>query len=392
MGEWLVDAEVLARSRFVLSPLIETVATLRTLTAHPGPLTAHPGPRGGHPAPPEAFRARLLADPFVRAWAAAGIGVHWTPDFLSRPPRHDTSTFAGELARVRATPAPEARTDLATACGGRLPRALDVPDPAGRAADLLDRVWQGVVRPDWPRRSRMLEADVIGRVHRLSRHGWAATVADLGPRTRWLGNGRFRINGADRPARDLTGADLVFVPVGGPDGWVAWDLPERYAVIYPASGSALAGGGRPAPAAPQPVPDPLGGCLPGLRGAVTPGTAPRGVVAPPTDTRSAGGAPPYEARHRTPRPDPRRPGRHPLARLLGTNRATLLALLDPPKSTSQLAALTGLGLGSVGGHLKVLLDAALVTRRRAGASVLYHRTPVADALLGAQGTPRTADG
>ncbi|MFF9481752.1 winged helix-turn-helix domain-containing protein [Streptomyces sp. NPDC014733] len=332
MGEWLVDAEVLARSRFVLSPLIETVATLRTLTTHPAPVR-----RGGRPSPAEAFRARLTADPFVRAWAAAGVGVHWTPDFLTRPPRHDTPTFAGELARVRATPAREARADLAAACGGRLPRALDVPDPAGRAADLLDRVWQGVVRPDWPRRSRVLEADVIGRAHRLSRHGWAAAVADLGPRTRWLGNGRLRINGADRPSRDLTGADLLFVPVGGPNGWVAWELPDSYAMIYPASGTALADGPGTGPDGPPPVPDPL-------------------------------------------------------ARLLGTNRATLLTLLAPPRSTSQLAALTGLGLGSVGGHLKVLRDAGLVSRRRAGASVLYRRTPAADALLGAGGTPRTADG
>ncbi|MEU3713796.1 winged helix-turn-helix domain-containing protein [Streptomyces catenulae] len=330
MGEWLVDAEVLARSRFVLSPLIETVATLRLLTASPAPAR-----RDGRPSPAAAFRARLTADPFVRAWAAAGVGVRWTPDFLSRPPRHATPTFAGELARVRATPAPEARADLATACGGRLPRALDVPDPAGRAADLLDRVWQGVVRPDWPRRSRVLEADVVGRVHRLSRHGWAAAVADLGPRTRWLGNGRLRVNGADRPARDLTGADLLFVPVGGPNGWVAWELPDRYAMIYPASGTALTDG--PGPAAPPSAPDPL-------------------------------------------------------ARLLGSNRAALLTLLDAPRSTSHLAALTGLGLGSVGGHLKVLLDAGLVTRRRAGASVLYRRTPAAEALLGAGGTPRTADG
>ncbi|WP_399095909.1 helix-turn-helix domain-containing protein [Streptomyces sp. BBFR2] len=325
MGEWLVDAEVLARSRFVLSPLIETVATLRTLIGHPAPAR-----RGGAPSATEALRARLAADPFVRAWAAAGVGVRWTPDFLTRPPRHDAPAFAGELARVRATPAPEARADLATACGGRLPRALDVPDPAGRAADLLDQVWQHLVRPDWPRRSRVLEADVIGRAHRLSRHGWAAAVADLGPRTRWLGNGRLRINGADRPARDLTGADLVFVPVGGPNGWVAWELPERYAVIYPASGTARTDDRGAAPADPPPVPKPL-------------------------------------------------------ARLLGTNRATLLTLLGPPRSTSQLAALTGLALGSVGDHLKVLLDAGLVTRRRAGASVLYRRTPVADALLDAPG-------
>ena len=50
----------------------------------------------------------------------------------------------------------------------------------------------------------------------------------------------------------------------------------------------------------------------------------------------------------------------PLAALLGPGRARVLILLDTPKSTTQLVALTGLGLGSVGRHLKVLLDAGLV--------------------------------
>jgi DNA-binding transcriptional ArsR family regulator len=74
----------------------------------------------------------------------------------------------------------------------------------------------------------------------------------------------------------------------------------------------------------------------------------------------------------------------PLAALLGPARAGVLVLLDTPKSTSQLVALTGQGLGSVGGHLKVLLDAHLVGRRRAGRSVLYHRTAVGQDLVTAQ--------
>jgi DNA-binding transcriptional ArsR family regulator len=53
-------------------------------------------------------------------------------------------------------------------------------------------------------------------------------------------------------------------------------------------------------------------------------------------------------------------------------------------STTQLVALTGQALGSVGRHLKVLLDARLIGRRRAGRSVLYHRTSAGDALVEAQ--------
>jgi DNA-binding transcriptional ArsR family regulator len=42
---------------------------------------------------------------------------------------------------------------------------------------------------------------------------------------------------------------------------------------------------------------------------------------------------------------------------------------------------TGRGLGSVGRHLRVLLDAGPVERRRAGRSVLYGRTAAGDVLV-----------
>ena len=62
----------------------------------------------------------------------------------------------------------------------------------------------------------------------------------------------------------------------------------------------------------------------------------------------------------------------------------MLILLDTPKSTTQLVALTGLGLGSVGRHLQILLDAGLVDRRRAGRSVLYSQTRAGATLVSAQ--------
>lgn len=41
----------------------------------------------------------------------------------------------------------------------------------------------------------------------------------------------------------------------------------------------------------------------------------------------------------------------------------------------------GQGLGSVGRHLRVLLDAGLVGRRRAGRSVLYQWTGAGETLV-----------
>jgi DNA-binding transcriptional ArsR family regulator len=69
-----------------------------------------------------------------------------------------------------------------------------------------------------------------------------------------------------------------------------------------------------------------------------------------------------------------------LARLIGPNRARVLRLLDEPRSTTQLAALTALPLGAVSNHLRVLLEAGAVLRRRAGREVLYWRTSLGDAL------------
>lgn len=72
-----------------------------------------------------------------------------------------------------------------------------------------------------------------------------------------------------------------------------------------------------------------------------------------------------------------------LSRLVGGNRATLLGLLDDPRSPTGLATLSQLPLGSVGNHLRVLLDASVVLRRRSGREVLDWRTALGDALVAA---------
>lgn len=59
-------------------------------------------------------------------------------------------------------------------------------------------------------------------------------------------------------------------------------------------------------------------------------------------------------------------------------------------STTQLCAVTGQALGSVGRHLRVLLDAGLVRRGRAGRSVLYARTAEGEVLVRA--APREGAG
>jgi DNA-binding transcriptional ArsR family regulator len=79
--------------------------------------------------------------------------------------------------------------------------------------------------------------------------------------------------------------------------------------------------------------------------------------------------------------DPTSPAPDGLARLIGVNRAHILARLDAPLSTSQLVVVTGLSLGTVSGHLRALLDAGAVSKRRSGREVLYWRTPLGAALV-----------
>ncbi|GAA1235785.1 winged helix-turn-helix domain-containing protein [Kitasatospora nipponensis] len=341
MGLWLVDTDTLAGSRFVVSPLAETVACVKVLQSA---AAAHPGERDWLAAQLPSYRERLAGDPVTALLIRIGLGRPWNADFLTLPPqpppagspagnRDGERTFAREVARIRDTAPEAARADLARSMDGALPAQLDRADLPERAADLLTWVWTHAVLPSWPQRRRVIEADVIARTAQLSRGGWAAALNDLRPNTRWLGDGRLRINAHDYPDRELPGVQLMFVPVTPKKGWVSWETPpvageqraeHRYAMVYPCAG-ALAEAGRTA------APEALG-------------------------------------------------------RLLGTARAGVLVLLDSPKSTTQLVALTGQPLGSVGRHLKVLLDARLVQRRRAGRSVLYFRTAAGETLLRAQET------
>lgn len=322
MSWWQMDADALAGSRFVLSPLAEATAALQTLHLR---TSAHPGERAWLEAHLPAYRARLADEPLDALLVRAALGTTWNADFVTPTPLGDGErSFEEELTRVRETPAAEAVADLAVSLGGPVPEPLaSAPDLPYRTAELLTWVWRETVLPTWPRRRRILEADVLARTAMLTRGGWAAALDELSPgRTRWLGEGRLQVNTRDYPPRSVAGGRLLFVPVTPSRGWVSWEGTERYAIVYPCTGALTDAEGLAVPSA--------------------------------------------------------------LAALLGSARAGVLVRLESPLSTSQLVALTGQGLGSVGRHLKVLLDARLVRRRRAGRSVLYDWTEAGAALVRAQ--------
>jgi DNA-binding transcriptional ArsR family regulator len=321
VGWWQLDADTLAGSRFTVSPLAETTAAFLLLQRGPA---ADPAARRWRTEHLAGYRARLAADPAAAALADAVVGHRrWLADFLTPTRSYDGGQgFEEEIGHIRATPPDQARDDLVVSRPGPLPALLNRDDLPDLLATLLSWVWTETVLPTWPRRRRILEADIVARTRQLTEGGWAAVLDDMRPGMRWLGGSRLQINAFDYPPQDISGGRLVFVPVTTGRGWVSYDYVDRHAVIYPCAG-VLADADRP--------------------------TAP---VA--------------------------------LGRLLGPARAAVLELLGTPLSTTHLVALTGQGLGSVGRHLRVLLDARLIARRRSGRSVLYYRTPAGDVLVRTQ--------
>jgi hypothetical protein len=337
MGQsWLVSADLLARSRFVVSPFSETVAAV-TVLSRPD-LPGAPWIRSFRALHREAYLG-MLAEDELRTVVAdhmwrprRGQEPGWLADFLGLPPLGEGATFADELDQLAAWDDDRIRAEIGQFALGPLPAALGRPGLRNAVTDILRWVWTTTLVSDWPRRRRVLEADIVTRTSRLASHGWAGVFDTLSTHSSWLGGGRLQINGYELPDRDLSAAKkLDFVPVHGYTGWDMRELPHRYALVYPVSG-ALADTG--------------------------------------STRASARGSAQASARA----------GADGLARLIGPNRARVLRLLGEPRSTTQLAALTGLPPGAVGNHLRVLLEAGAVLRRRAGREVLYWRTSLGHAL------------
>lgn len=330
MGTWHIAADLLARARFTVSPRAEIVTALTALQ-RPADATE----RAFHAAHREAFDAMLAANPLRQTILAhsfrprRGRQPGWQADYLCSPPEIGTPAVGGvdiddELAVVASMPDAAVCAEMQRTTQRPLPPELRSAPVTEAVVGLLRWVWTRTLATDWQRRERILQADIVARTSRLASHGWAAVLRDLGRDRQWVGDGQLRINQYDLPTRYLaTDAQLHFVPVLSTRAWVAWNEPHSYAIYYPVAGR-LAN----------------------------------------TDAGLSRG----------------------LGLLIGSNRAALLRLLDQPTSTTTLATVLRLPIGSVGNHLKVLLQAGVVMRRRSGRTVLYWRTPLGDALIAADGT------
>lgn len=321
MIELRLDVEDLADTRFAVSPLGETVLSLR-IWHLPGYYTLQR---------PWLRRSRALVSGRLDIELLLALVGPWraVPDFLTPRPAEPVPGLAGELARVRATPPAKVAADIAAAHeGGEIPAiiAAGLHRPArlrDRIVDLLEAYWELTLAAHWPRMRGVLEADLRYRAQRLAQGGARLLFADLHPWIRWR-DGMVRLD-LSYPHREgqipITGRGLCLMPalfVKTPGLPIGPDEPPT--VLYPARGIA-------------------------------------------TVWESAPPAPPGA-----------------LAALIGRAKAAVLACLDGPVSTTDLARRLGVTPGAVSQHLAVLYGAGLVGRARAGRAVLYARTELGDRL------------
>lgn len=311
----------LARVRFAHSPVNELVASLRVLQ--------DPARQSMYGRWLASTQGRLGGTRLELLAALAPTG-RYLPGFMLPPPTRPWGVLAEELAQVAASPRSLVRAELDKVREGRPLPAVLAPlydDPVGylpAVVDELARYWEAAIEPVWPRLRAVCTADLTHRMAQFADGGLGRVLANLHPDICFTGE-RLQI---DKPHHcthrfDLAGTGMVLVPCAftWPTLSVDCCAVDQPVLIYPPRGLAeLWQDGPPEPA------DPLGA-------------------------------------------------------LIGRTRASLLATLALPRTTTQLATQLGLSPAAVSQHLKILKETALVTAHRRGRMVLYQRTPAATALL-----------
>ncbi|MFJ2746930.1 helix-turn-helix domain-containing protein [Streptomyces sp. NPDC087297] len=319
-----LGVEDLADTRFALSPLYETVLSLRVLR-EPGLSALH-----------LPWRRSVLGalDGLDTGLLMSLVAARRTlPDFLTPRPAAFAPSFDEELATVRRTPADLVRRDLLAAHApdplpGPLRPALDPGDgPVLALRDalcaLLHQYWEVAVRPMWPRMRLLLEADMTYRARQLAMGGARLLFADMHPNLRWQGGVLHIGQMISRHRVVASGRGLLLVP------------------------SVFAHKPAP-PVSPQEAP---------TLAYPSRGVATLWVREPVADSAA-------------------------LVSLLGAPKARLLGLLDEPLPTVELARRLGVTASAVSQHLGVLYATGLVSRARHGRQVLYRRSPLGDRLSG----------
>ena len=319
MIEYVFGPEDVARTRFAISPMWETASAIRALR-NPSVASLHlPWVKRIRPH----LKGMDLSLPLALLPRKGYIA-----DFLTPPPISPLMSFEDELEIIRSTSPELVRNDVEILVRNENPRESLQPfldDPAGavqRLADALAEFWTVALESDWPRIQSLLEADILYRSRRLAEGGVDLLFSDLHGEVAWGGEVLTIQCECAIPNLELAGRGLVLVPSAFcPHKTAAMtEEPWQPTVIYPARGGALL----------------------------------------------------WEEAAQAP---------EALAKVLGRSRAALLADLDAPRTTTDLAQRLEMTPGGVSQHLSVLKDSGFVTARRNGRAVLYCRSELADQLV-----------
>lgn len=320
-------AEELAQVRFSVSPMWEVLTSFRVLS-RPGLYPVH-GPWFDQ-VRPRLAAAGLLTGPLSALFHARS----YVPDFLTPAPAHSAPSLEEELGAIRATPEYHLCADLdiydEKVLNGAIPpfserlRAHREQALCELSKD-IEHYFQIALAPYWSRIKTLLETDIYYRARQVAEFGAARLFNDLHPDVSWNSGTLQMLHRQRVLCRDDNAPGLILVPSA-----FAWNR----ILTRAATGD---------------VPQL---CF-GARGV---GTLFERRAAEPSDA---------------------------VAAVIGRSRALLLAELEAPASTTELASRTGMSAGGVSEHLTALRGAGMVSAHRAGRSVLYARTSVADSLLAA---------
>ncbi|MCO5997625.1 ArsR/SmtB family transcription factor [Actinoallomurus rhizosphaericola] len=247
----------------------------------------------------------------------------YIPDLLTPPADEPAPDLATELAAIRATSADQVRADLDLL--GR--SGLRHPVPDVRLDELcaeLEAYWDLALAPYWAKIRALLDADVFHRARQVAERGTGHLFNELHSTLRWDDNTLRMVRRHCALSRESTGPGLLLVPSAFTEQVYTWSRPpESPQLAYPARGTGTLWEHRPVARA--------------------------------------------EA----------------IAAVIGRSRTRLLTELAAPASTTELARRTGISPAGVSQHLTALRDAGMVSAHRAGRSVLYARTAIAESFLGA---------
>lgn len=311
-------ADDVAATRFAISPLHDTVTSLYPMYSCPI-LARATWVR-------DARRRPDIHHDLLRSLVSPTGAI---PDFVSPAPTHSRPQIDEQLDQIRATDVETVLADIRDVfLDGDLPEPLKrvESDPIGlrdAIADAFARYWQVVISPHWSRMRSILEADLLYRGLQCADLGAGATFAELDPQISWTG-GALRIDIVPGLRRYVpaSGQVVQLVPsVFMPGPSVPFSADAAPVVVYRARRAGL------------------------LWQDMTPVAS------------SA------------------------ICSLLGRRRASVLAALDQPRSTMEIAHLMSVTPSAVSQHLAVLAAARLVERARVGRVVLYSQSPLARQLL-----------